>query len=205
MGESGFGSTGNSGRLWEDGCLTGRCYDESVGEEGIGVMENLENERAIVGLDWIPGVGLLRRLSRIGVFRVKGRSMEPNYFAGELLVVWGAGGGEDTLSRGDVVVFEHPSVKDRMMLKRVLALPGERVGMVADRTMVDGMTTSELGSDVELWEIEWKLGEDEWFVVGDNSGASLDSRRLGPVKGSWIRGRVWFRYWPFLRFGGGGD
>ena len=149
-------------------------------------------------MDWLPGVGLLRRLWEVGVFRVKGRSMEPGLREGDFVVVWG---GSDTgeLRRWDVVVFSHPSVEDRLMLKRVTALPGERVGMVGGRMFVDAG-----GNDWEAdegWEVEWVLGEDECFVLGDNLGSSLDSRRLGPIRGAWIRGRMWFRYWPPLRIG----
>ena len=122
--------------------------------------------------------------------------MEPRFFDGELLLVWGSGARE--LRRGDVVVIRHPSVEGRLMLKRVAALPGERVGVVGGRVIVaEGEGRKREGS--ELWEMEWVLGEEEWFVLGDNPDSSLDSRRLGPVRGSWIRGRVWFRYWPLLR------
>ena len=152
-------------------------------------------------LDRMPGVGILRRLRGVGVYRVRGRSMEPQLFDGVLLLVWG-GGSVGTFRRGDVVVFRHPSVEGRLMLKRVAALPGERVGVVGGRVVVEGGDVG--GGESEMWEMEWVLGEDEWFVLGDNPGASLDSRRLGPIRGSWIRGQVWFRYWPLLRGRGGG-
>ena len=159
-------------------------------------------------LDRLPGMGILRGLGRVGVYRVRGRSMEPRFFDGELLLVWG-GGVKGGLRRGDVVVFRHPSVEGRLMLKRVAALPREQVGVVGGRVMVEGAETmvgadDSGGNDGGLWEMEWVLGEDEWFVTGDNSESSLDSRRLGPVRGSWIRGRVWFRCWPLLRRRGGG-
>ena len=142
---------------------------------------------------WISVTSIFSRLRRIGVYRVKGRSMEPSLYEGDFLIVWG-GDDTTTLRRGDVVVFSHPSVERRLMLKRVAAVRGERVGVFQDGVVVeaDGYSTEEC-------EMEWVLGEDEWFVMGDNPGASLDSRRLGPIRGSWIRGRVWFRYWPFLR------
>ena len=148
----------------------------------------------------LPGVGLLRRLWGVGVYRVKGRSMEPGLREGDFVVVWG-GDVAGELRRWDVVVFRHPSVEDRLMLKRVMALPGERVGMVEGRMIVDA-GGNEWREDV-VWDVEWSLGEDEWYVLGDNLGSSLDSRRLGPIRGSWMKGRVWFRYWPLLRFGGG--
>ena len=157
--------------------------------------------------DRLPGMGILRGLGRVGVHRVRGRSMEPRFFDGELLLVWGSD--ERGLRRGDVVVFRHPSIEGRLMLKRVAALPGERVGVVGGRVLVEGGATMETGDgvgkgDEGLWEMEWVMGENQWFVLGDNPESSLDSRRLGPIRGSWIRGRVWFRYWPLLRRRGGG-
>ena len=89
-------------------------------------------------LDRLPGMGILRGLGRIGVYRVRGRSMGPRFFDGELLLVWGDGV-KKGLRRGDVVVFRHPSVGGRLMLKRVAALPGERVGVVGGRVFVEGV------------------------------------------------------------------
>ena len=81
--------------------------------------------------------------------------------------------------------------------------------MVGGRVLVEGAATLESADDAGrgeegMWEMEWVLGEDQWFVLGDNLESSLDSRRLGPIRGSWIRGRVWFRCWPLLRGRGGG-
>jgi signal peptidase I len=45
------------------------------------------------------------------------------------------------------------------------------------------------------------LESDEYFVLGDNRGASFDSRRFGPVKRNGIVGRTWFRGWPITRVG----
>ena len=154
-------------------------------------------------------MGILRGLGRVGVYRVRGQSMGPSFWDGDCLAVWDGSDGVRTLRRGDVVVFRHPSVEGQLMLKRVAAVPGERVGVVGGRVLVEDGAKLETGGgvgkgDEGLWEMEWVLGEDQWFVLGDNPESSLDSRRLGPIRGSWIRGRVWFRCWPFLRGSGGG-
>ena len=127
--------------------------------------------------------------------------MEPGLRDGDFVFVWRSDDARK-LRRGDVVVFSHPSVEGRVMLKRVLGLPGEWVRLEQEEAAVDS-SCDDLEGD-EVWDMEWTLGRDEWFVVGDNPGVSLDSRRLGPIRGSWIRGRVWFRYWPLLTFGWGG-
>ena len=50
-------------------------------------------------------------------------------------------------------------------------------------------------------EDEIILGEDEYFVLGDNRNGSTDSREIGPIKKEQIKGHAVFRIWPFERFG----
>jgi len=79
-----------------------------------------------------------------------------------------------SVSRGSLVVVEHPNRPGHEMVKRVEAVPGERAG-------------SQI------------LGPDEYWVTGDNSDRSTDSRSFGPVRREAIRGRVILRYWPIQR------
>jgi type IV secretory pathway protease TraF len=74
---------------------------------------------------------------------------------------------------GDVVVVRQPGVRGRLDLKRVVAGPG---------------------ASVTLRGQPYVLGDDEWYVLGDNLNESTDSRQLGPVKREDIVGRVWFKY-----------
>ena len=145
-------------------------------------------------IDRIPGIKFLRRLGSLHVFRVRGSSMEPALRDGDLLLVFGRGTSDRPLQRGDVVVFRHPSVEKRMMLKRVAAIPGDRIVLNKGRISVD--TGNDKPETDDISEIEWNLGDDEWLLLGDNLQSSLDSRRLGPIQGSWIKGRVWLRLWP---------
>ena len=104
---------------------------------------------------------------------VSGASMAPALLAGDWVLAARAG----TIRRGDVVVLVHPLRPRREMVKRVTGVPGDE--LAPDR----------------------RLGPDEWFVAGDNPGASTDSRELGPVPSSAISGRVLFVYWPPERAG----
>lgn len=71
---------------------------------------------------------------------------------------------------GEVVVVRLPRANGKPDLKRIAGVPG---------------------SAVTIRDEERVLGPDEWFVLGDNLEASIDSRRLGPVRLRDIRGRVW--------------
>ena len=70
-----------------------------------------------------------------------------------------------------------------------------------DQVFIDGQPLDKPDSptqqeDNHLWDLEWHLDRDEFFVLGDNRSDSLDSRKLGPIRKVWIIGKVWFRYWP---------
>jgi nickel-type superoxide dismutase maturation protease len=116
-------------------------------------------------------VGLLvwwrRRSFRVEVY---GPSMSPTLEPGEYLFAVRA----RSVSRGSLVVVEHPNRLGHEMVKRVVATPGEQV---ADRL----------------------LGPEEYWVTGDNQDGSTDSRSFGPVRREAIRGRVILRYWPIGR------
>jgi len=97
--------------------------------------------------------------------------MEPGLQVGDYLL----GVRPGRIGRGALVVLEHPLRPGFELVKRVKALPGERVGPVM-------------------------LGPEEYWVVGDRQDASTDSRAFGPVNRSAILGVVRLRYWPPSRF-----
>jgi nickel-type superoxide dismutase maturation protease len=101
---------------------------------------------------------------------VEGDSMTPTLSPGEYLVAVRS----RTVRRGSLVVVEHPDRPGYEMVKRVAALPGERV-------------------EARILE------PDEYWVIGDNPDGSTDSRSFGPVSSAAIRGRVVLRYWPIRR------
>lgn len=109
--------------------------------------------------------------------------------------------------RFDIIVFPHEPM-DEYYIKRIIGLPGETVEIADDGTIyINGeileeeygygeTTPQELDGPVEL-------GEDEYFVLGDNREISLDSRYhdVGSIPRSIIIGRAWVRLYPFNEFG----
>lgn len=142
-------------------------------------------------------------------FYVQGASMEPNFRNNEYLII-------DELSyrlhqpqRGDVVVLKSDALNE-FLIKRVIGLPSERV-VVNDGAVTiyntqypNGATLDEhayLASEVTTFgNLDVTLASDEYFVLGDNRPASLDSRSFGPIHRSAIVGRAALRAWPLPRF-----
>lgn len=103
-------------------------------------------------------------------------------------------------SRGDIVVFRPGgNESSHYSIKRIVGLPGETVQIVDGSVYIDG---EEADSDIHVSEIEYagvaeepvELGEDEYFVIGDNTSVSDDSRMedIGNVRRSDIFGEAWF-------------
>lgn len=111
--------------------------------------------------------------------------------------------------RGDVIVFKPNGNKNtHFTIKRVVGLPGETVKIESGKLYIDG---EELTNDYITGGIEDAgiasdsilLGEDEYFVLGDNLTNSEDSRfaNIGNVDKQDIEGKVWFRVSPFKEMG----
>lgn len=142
-------------------------------------------------------------------FYVKGASMEPSFFDHEYLIIDELSYRFRTPMRGDIVVFRYPNDQKQFFIKRVIGMPGETVEIAGGVVKIyndkhpNGETLSEtqyLDQDYTATTRTVTLKNDEYFVLGDNRIASLDSRYFGPVNKSFIVGRVWLRGWPLDRW-----
>lgn len=130
--------------------------------------------------------------------RVYGQSMEPNFHTDERLVIEKVSYHFHPPQRGDIVVIQDPSGGPELLIKRVIGLPGERVTVADGRVFVDGRMIEEpyLDQPTRGSGSSWVVPPLSVFVMGDNRGASRDSRVFGPVPLDEIVGRAVFRYWP---------
>ncbi|MFP3155394.1 signal peptidase I [Lachnospiraceae bacterium ZAX-1] len=111
--------------------------------------------------------------------------------------------------KNDIIVFlPNGNDKSHYYIKRVIAVPGERVVIkdgiiyVNDEPFEEKMHAVAIDNAM-LAEEEITVGEDEYFVLGDNRNNSEDSRfaNIGNVKKEHIIGKAWFSLYPWDKFG----
>ena len=141
--------------------------------------------------------------------QVSGSSMEPKLSNNDNLIVDKITYRFNDPERYDIIVFPFEYEDNTYYIKRIIGLPGETVYIDKEGSIyIDGEVLEEAyGREVirepgRAYE-PIKLGDDEYFVMGDNRNNSTDSRdpSVGNVKKDRIIGRAWLRIWPFNKFG----
>jgi signal peptidase I len=142
-------------------------------------------------------------------FYVRGASMEPTFVDREYLLIDEISYRFHTPKRGDVVVFRYPRDTSEFFIKRVVGMPGDTVDIRSDQVIItndehpEGVIISEPYIDEFTYtglNTHATLNPNEYFMLGDNRDASLDSRNFGPVPEEFFVGKVWVRGWPLHRF-----
>jgi signal peptidase I len=154
--------------------------------------------------------------------RVEGQSMEPNIHNNQRLVVEKVSYRLHLPERGDIVVLKPPNWQPLQLdqsviawfctvlplecgrdipdplIKRVIGLPGETIEIREGNVYIDGQLLDEPYLEQATYGTlsPRVISPDHVFVMGDNRGASNDSRSFGEVALSNIIGRAWLRYWP---------
>ncbi|WP_438347648.1 signal peptidase I [Paenibacillus sp. FA6] len=193
--------------------------------EGV-TLESTNSPNAITGehkpgwkaelWDWIKTlvvVFVIMSLLNIFVFNlsmVKGQSMQPTLVERERLFINKIIYTFSAPKQGEVVVLHDPSQDDsrkEFLVKRVIGVPGDVVEVKDHQLYLNGQLQQEEYIDVSIQDqdfLEIKLGEDQYFVMGDNRhlGESKDSRYFGTVASNLIVGRAEFIFWPFNKVRG---
>lgn len=140
--------------------------------------------------------------------QVSGSSMETTLSDGDQLIV-------DKMSyrfrdpkRYDIIVFPYQYEPNTYYIKRIIGLPGETIQIIDGYIYIDGEQLdehygNELMNDPGIAAEPVALGEDEYFVLGDNRNNSQDSRavNVGVIHRKDILGRAWIRIWPLDSMG----
>ncbi len=165
---------------------------------------------------WIKDIGIAVIIAALVLvfFKpiiIQQESMQPNFYSGDYVIVSKQAYtifGE--IERGDVLVFKSTllddSGKEKHLIKRVIAIPGDTIEIVDGYVLVNGEVIDEpyvneqgLSGQMEKITVE----EGKFFAMGDNRRVSQDSRspELGQIEQDTIVGKVVFRVLPFSEFG----
>jgi signal peptidase I len=135
-------------------------------------------------------------------FRIPSESMEPTLRPGDQTLVDKLQG--KSPRRGELVAFQSPQ-NDEVLLKRVVAVAGDTVGLEDGVLVVNGRKVREAYADPEAIDSVYfgpvKVRAGTIFVLGDNRANSEDSRDFGAVRTDTIIGRAVARVWPPSRWG----
>ncbi|AOT72350.1 signal peptidase I [Geosporobacter ferrireducens] len=140
---------------------------------------------------------------------VKGYSMYPTLDQYDYLIINKIPYMLHAPERGDIVVFKsHLKTfegKEKDLIKRVIALPGDHVEVVDGKVFVNEELQHEpyTNSLYTPGEVDTVVPDGMIFVMGDNRENSMDSRddRVGPVEIETVRGKVFVRLYPFTKIG----
>ena len=164
-------------------------------------------------------------------YRIPSESMVPTLAVGQRVLVNRIGNNFGDPAIGDVTVFHPPAGAenenqcgvrrepsqpcpaptsgraDVNFIKRIVAGPGDTVAIVDGHVVRNGKRQAEPfiepcggGPECNL-TTAIKVPKDHWFMMGDNRGASDDSRFWGPIPRDWIIGNAFATYWPPKRIG----
>ena len=156
----------------------------------------------IIGVTWLIITFVGQRT------RVSGHSMEATLHDGDNLIV-------DKLSyhfrepkRFEIIVFPYRHKENTYYIKRIIGLPGETVQVKDGYVYINGEKLDEnygleVMEDAGIAAEPIELGEDEYFVLGDNRNHSADSRdpSVGILHRDELIGRAWVRIWPLDSIG----
>lgn len=142
------------------------------------------------------------------LLEVTGDSMYPNFLDKERIIAEKVSKKFVDIKRGDVVIVEHPLETDKLLIKRVIGLPGETIEILYDRVYINGSALSEpylspgtltKPEQAILEGVKYKIPDDSYVVMGDNREKSTDSREWGYVSKDKVVGRVMLVYYPLNR------
>ncbi len=138
---------------------------------------------------------------------VSGASMIPTFHDYHYLIIDRVTYGFDEPTRGDVIVLDLPQDTSRALIKRVIGLPGETVSLsgsvvtISNLAHPDGFVLNEpyleASNQGGPTDMTITLGDDQYFVLGDNRRVSADSRSWGVLPREDIVGRAFLRLFPF--------
>ncbi len=167
-------------------------------------------KREIISWIWVIAAVIIIRVFFVQAFKIPSTSMVPTLKVGDHLLANKIIYKIRSPERGDVVIFKYPKNPSIDFVKRLIGLPGETVFINNGHVYINGIKLK--GPDSITKRYYYSIGtygvdapflvpKDSYFMLGDNSFVSKDSRFFGVVPKKDIIGEAWFIYWPPWRMG----
>jgi signal peptidase I len=141
----------------------------------------------------------------VQAYKILETCMEPNYVEGEWILASKASYWFGEPERGDVIILHPPFNPDLVYIKRLIGLPGDTVEVKNGAVYLNGIALEEpYIKEAPTYTFPLtELGDDEYFVLGDNRNNANDSHRGWTITREDIIGKAWFSYWPTSEWGWG--
>lgn len=158
---------------------------------------------------WAVAIALFIRAFFVGNFKIPSTSMVPTLKIGDRLLANKIVYRVREPKRGEVVIFRYPEDPKRDFVKRLVAFGGERVSIKDGRIFINGRPTENSILNMRYYYSDGPYGGEQeievprasYYVLGDNSFNSKDSRYWGFVPRKYLVGKALFIYWPPWRMG----
>ena len=135
--------------------------------------------------------------------RLMGSSMEPTMGDGEIVLMNRFAAMQGHYEKGDIVMFHYFDAEgDKTVVKRIIAMEGDTIRILEDGVEVNGSLLEEpyvSGETTGL--VDMTVPQGTVFLMGDNRETSFDSRNMGAIPCEDLKGKVFFRVYPFGEFG----
>lgn len=152
-------------------------------------------------------LALLIRTFLLGPYKIPTGSMRPTFLEGDRIFVDKVTYRFQEPERGDIVVFRYPLEKKKDYVKRLVGLPGETLAIREGKVYINGRALDDapIGQLYYYNRSDWQYGqsgvdipipESHYFVLGDNSAQSSDSRNWGFVSRRNVIGKAFCIWWP---------
>lgn len=155
-------------------------------------------------------IALYIRQNVVQAFKIPTETMKPTLLKGDLILADKAIYKKSEPRRGDLIVFIYPEDTKKMFVKRLVGLPGEAIEIKNGAILINGTVLTEPSfankyyynrGDYAKEGQAITIPQDSYFVLGDNSSFSKDSRYWGFLPKKYIVGKAYKIYYPFNRSG----
>ena len=123
-------------------------------------------------------------------------SMEPTLMNNTEVIIAKGDSVINNLERGDIILFKYPSDSESTLIRRVITLPGETIEIkdgevyINDTLLSEPYVDSQIATLTFMGQLKNVMGDNEFFVMGDNRSDSADSRTWGSISEDTIIGKV---------------